>query len=71
MKILPVSIREDRQEIPDVRYTFCEGKYVDNRWIMNGTGGSYVMSKGGKTTLIFEYVQKNHERYILVYGVHG
>lgn len=54
--------------LPKVTYKFREGTFVDNRWVIKGAGQSYIVSGGGKTTLVFERVEKNHEIYILVYG---
>jgi hypothetical protein len=56
---------------PEKTYKFREGAYVSDKWVINGAGRSYVISGGGKTTLVFEYVQKNHVMYILIYGASG
>jgi len=45
---------------------FREGNYTDNKWIINGDGQGFIITSGGKTTLVFELVQKNDERYILI-----
>ncbi|MCX6667750.1 MAG: hypothetical protein NTV74_05875 [Euryarchaeota archaeon] len=45
---------------------FREGNYTDNKWIINGDGQGFIINRGGKTTLVFEFVQKNDERYILI-----
>ena len=55
--------------LPKETYKFREGTYVDNKWVINGTGQSFIVQSGGKITLVFERVQKNHEIYILVYGI--
>jgi hypothetical protein len=55
--------------LPKETYKFREGTYVDNKWVINGTGQSFIVHSGGKITLVFERVQKNHVIYILVYGV--
>jgi hypothetical protein len=54
--------------LPKEIYKFREGTYVDNKWVINGTGQSYIVQSGGKITLVFERVQKNHVIYILIYG---
>jgi hypothetical protein len=54
--------------LPKVTYKFREGTFVDNRWVITGGGQGYLVSGGGKTTLVFERVEKNNEIYILVYG---
>ncbi|MCX6663520.1 MAG: hypothetical protein NTZ75_04665 [Euryarchaeota archaeon] len=54
--------------LPKETYKFREGTYVDNKWVINGTGHSFIVHSGGKITLVFERVQKNHVIYILVHG---
>jgi len=50
------------------KYCFREGKYSNNKWIINGEGQGYILTSGGKITLIFELIQKNHETYILIHA---
>jgi hypothetical protein len=57
--------------LPAETYKFREGTYMDNRWVINGDGYSYVTRTGGKITLTFERVTKNHQFYILVHGIGG
>jgi len=47
-------------------YRLREGKYNDGKWILNDDEQGYIITCGGKTTLTFELVQKNHETYILI-----
>lgn len=54
--------------LPKETYRFREGAYHENRWMINEDGCSYIVQSGGKTTLVFELVQKNHETYILIHG---
>ena len=54
--------------LPEETYKFREGTYVDHKWMINGAGQSYIVHSGGKITLVFECVQKNHRIYILVHG---
>jgi hypothetical protein len=54
--------------LPKEIYKFREGTYVDNKWVINGTGQSFIVHSGGKITLVFERVQKNHVIYILIHG---
>jgi hypothetical protein len=54
--------------LPKETYKFREGTYVDNKWVINGTGQSFIVHSGGKITLVFERVQKNHVIYILIHG---
>ena len=54
--------------LPKETYKFREGTYVYNKWVINGDGQSYIVHSGGKITLVFERVQKNHVIYILIHG---
>jgi hypothetical protein len=54
--------------LPKETYKFREGTYVDNKWLIKGTGQSFIIHSGGKITLVFERVQKNYVIYILVHG---
>ena len=49
-------------------YKFREGFYIDNKWILNGDGQSFILFHGGPVTLVFEQVQKNHVNYILIHA---
>lgn len=49
-------------------YKFREGKYIDDRWIINGDGQGYIVTSGGKSNLTFELVKKNHETFILIHA---
>ena len=49
-------------------FRFREGNYTSNKWIITGNGQGFIITGGGKTTLIFELVQKNDERYILIHS---
>lgn len=57
--------------LPKETYKFREGTYIDNKWIIAEEGQSYLLFGGGKTTLIFELVQKNHVNYILIQANDG
>jgi hypothetical protein len=57
--------------LPKETYKFREGIYTDNKWIIAGEGQSYIMQGEGKTTLVFELVQKNHVNYILIQANDG
>jgi hypothetical protein len=54
--------------LPKETYKFRKGTYVDNKWVINGEGQSFIIHSGGKITLVFERVQKNHMIYILIHG---
>jgi hypothetical protein len=54
--------------LPKETYKFREGMYVYNKWVINGDGQSFIVHSGGKITLVFERVQKNHVIYILIHG---
>ena len=49
-------------------YRFREGIYTDGKWVINDDGQGYIITCGGKTTLTFELVLKNHETYILIHA---
>jgi hypothetical protein len=49
-------------------YRFREGRFSNGTWTLNGKGCSYVIDHGGRSTLVFELVQKNHVVYILIHG---
>lgn len=53
--------------LPDEIFQFRGGILVHNRWVINEDSKQYVIRRGGITTLVFEYVQKNHNPYILIY----
>ena len=57
--------------LPVDTYKFREGTFHEKTWVMNGTGESFILSQGGTTTLVFELVQKNHVRYILIHANDG
>jgi hypothetical protein len=46
---------------------FREGIKYNGRWVVNGSGQSFILHQGGTTTLVFEYVQQHQDTYILVY----
>lgn len=46
---------------------FREGVFIENRWVIHGTGQSVIIRTGGTITLVFERVEKNHNGYILVH----
>jgi len=53
---------------PEGEFEFREGNYTENKWVINGDGQGFIIIQGGKTTLTFELVQKNHNIYILIQG---
>jgi len=50
------------------KYKFREGKYVDDKWIINNDGEGYIIESGGIIMLNFEFVQKNQKTYILIHA---
>jgi len=54
---------------PGKTYRFREGMLANNTWVIHGDGDSYIIRHGGTLTLVFELVEKNHEQYILIYGI--
>ena len=54
--------------LPKDKFKFREGVYGDNKWTMNGEEQSFILNGGGKATVVFELVQKNHINYILIHA---
>jgi len=54
--------------LSDELCVFREGEYTGEKWVINGDGQGLILNSGGETTLTFELVEKNHERYILIHG---
>lgn len=55
--------------LPEETYKFREGAFVDHRWVIHGEGQSFIIRQGGTLTLVFERVQKNHMKYILIHTI--
>jgi hypothetical protein len=53
--------------LPKDTYKFREGTYVDDKWVIQGDGQSYIIRRGGTISLVFERVTKNHQVYILIH----
>jgi len=49
-------------------FRFREGNCTDTKWVINDSGQGFIIISGGKTTLVFELVQKNDEKYILIHS---
>lgn len=47
-------------------FRFREGNNTNGKWIINNDEQGFILRNKGQTTLTFELVQKNHERYVLV-----
>ena len=47
-------------------FRFREGNNTNGKWIINNDEQGFILRNSGKTTLTFELVQKNHERYVLI-----
>jgi hypothetical protein len=47
---------------------FRKGDFVDGRWIINKQEQGFLLTNGGVTTLVFELVEKNSVRYILIHA---
>jgi len=56
---------------PEEDFKFREGKYVNNKWIINNDEQGFIFGSGGKTTLTFELVEKNHAKCILIHSNDG
>ena len=57
--------------LPKETYKFREGRYIQDRWVINGDGESFIIRRGGTLTLVFENVQRNHKAYILIHQNDG
>jgi hypothetical protein len=53
--------------LPRQTHKFREGTNVHGQWVLSGDGHSYIIRGGGTISLVFECVQKNHQRYILIH----
>jgi hypothetical protein len=52
-------------------YRFREGYRTNTTWTLEDDCESYILHRGGASTLVFELVEKNHETYILIHGNDG
>jgi len=52
----------------DEGFKFREGFIIGNKWVINGDGQGYILQGGGKSTIIFELVEKNENVFILIHG---
>lgn len=48
-------------------YKFRQGRLLQNQWIIQDKSSSLILTHGGTVSLVFECVQKNHQKYILIY----
>jgi len=48
-------------------FRFREGRYVENKWIVNGDGQGFIIRNGGETSLVFELVKQDSEKLILIH----
>lgn len=53
--------------LPIETYKFRLGRYMNDQWVIDGQGNSVIITKGGTITLVFECIQKHHQKFILVY----
>jgi len=49
-------------------FRFREGNNTNGKWIINNDEQGFILRNNGQTTLTFELVQKNHERYVLIHA---
>jgi hypothetical protein len=54
--------------LPIETVRFREGFFNNGHWMLHGTGQSFIIQSGGKVTLVFEHVQKNHTSFILIHN---
>jgi len=55
----------------DDDFKFREGEYDGDKWVINGLGQGLIIKDSGRATLNFEYVEKNHNAYILIQSNDG
>jgi hypothetical protein len=55
----------------DKDFRFREGKFEDNKWVINGSGEGFIIRDYGRYILNFELVQKNRKTYILIHSNDG
>ncbi|MBN1861327.1 MAG: hypothetical protein JW840_07700 [Candidatus Thermoplasmatota archaeon] len=53
--------------LPKETYKFREGVFIGNRWVISGSGQSFIIRRGGSITLVFERIEKNHIKYLLIH----
>lgn len=53
--------------LPIETYKFRQGRYVNDHWVIDGQGSSVIITTGGTITLVFECVQKQHQKYLLIH----
>ncbi len=52
----------------DKDFRFREGKFENNKWIINGVGEGLIIDNSGELVLNFELVEKNLRKYILIHS---
>jgi hypothetical protein len=57
--------------LPRGMYGFREGYLSNTTWTLKGDGESFILVRGGTSTLVFELVEKNQKIYILIHGNDG
>jgi len=53
--------------LPEEDIRFRKGNYTQGKWTIGGTGEGLILTSEGTITLTFELVERNHEKFILVY----
>lgn len=55
----------------DDDYKLREGSYDGDKWVINSVGEGFIVQSSGRSTISFEYVEKNHDAYILIQSNDG
>ncbi len=50
----------------DSKIKFREGEFEDDKWVINHPDQGFIIKKGGKTTIIFELVERFNQKYVLI-----
>lgn len=53
--------------LPIETYKFREGRFDYTHWVLEDQGNSFLITSGGTVTLVFECVQKRHQKFILIH----
>ena len=50
----------------DSEIRFREGKLEDGKWVINSPDQGFIIKNGGKTSIVFELVERFNEKYVLI-----
>jgi hypothetical protein len=54
--------------LPFETVRFREGILINGHWMLHGGGQSFIIHSGGIVTMVFEYVEQNHDSFILIHN---